>query len=226
VADFDFEQLGRDFRDGVVGAANSVADAARQVGDDAGRYKAFMQVGRYLGAHGLISTHGGNLSASDGKKVWITKTGAMLGSLVPGEIVTCALDDAVLNPKASRELPVHKAVYEALFSDPVGDAQLDEAYAIVHAHPIAAIAYSLNNDSLRPLDSEGAYLLGTEVPVFAPEQTIASEEVTKLLAGHVAGGGRCAIVRGHGSFAVAKTLELALQLTVAIDRSAAIARLA
>jgi L-fuculose-phosphate aldolase len=115
---------------------------------------------------------------------------------------------------------------------PIADAQAQNknvekvAFAIVHAHPLAATTLSLVADSINPLDSEGSLILGGSVPVLAPAQTIASEEAAEMLAAMVAAGGKCAMIRGHGSFALAATLAEALELTVCLERSARIILLA
>ncbi|MDR2109234.1 MAG: class II aldolase/adducin family protein [Coriobacteriales bacterium] len=254
MSDFDFRQLGNDLLAGVSDAAESVADAARSVGSDASRYKSFLQAGRYLDAHDLVSTHGGNLSTCDGQNLWISRTNALLGFLMPSDIVACSLTapgaagvavapgaagaEATSAPtaaaptaaatsatappgseadaRASRELPVHRAIYQAAFSSSGEGRPL----AIVHAHPLTAIALSLAAEQIQPLDSEGLYLLGEAVPVIAPKETIASDEAAEMLASLMAKGIRCALIRGHGSFALASDLLAALQLTVALERSA------
>jgi L-fuculose-phosphate aldolase len=270
MTDFDFEKFGRDFLAGVTDAAGSVADAARSVGDDAGRYKVFLQTGHYLDNHDLVSSHGGNLSVCDGQTLWITRTGAMLGTLVPGEIIACPLAEGTTDARASRELPVHRALYRAAFARAETGQTTAEAgsaaaasgevngaagtsgefssavagtsnefssaadaakaarrvLAIVHAHPLVATALSLAATEIKPLDSEGRLLLGAALPVFAAEETVASAEVAVLLASALTSASvassYCALVRGHGSFALARSLEEALQLTVALERSARI----
>ncbi|MDR0501060.1 MAG: class II aldolase/adducin family protein [Coriobacteriales bacterium] len=233
MADFDFEKFKQDFIDGASSAAGSVADAMRSIGDDTGRIKQFHETGHYLEHHDLISVTGGNLSVSDGSNIWITRSGSKLGFLTPADIVTCAFteNDTDANagthnvstdarPHASVELNVHRAMYHACARIVSADAA--NSWAVVHAHPLNTIALTLNADFMTPLDEEGLLYLGSSVPVLSAKDSIGSNEVATLVANVVSGGGRIAIVRGHGSFAIATTLALALQMTVALERSARI----
>ena len=245
MADFNFEQFGRDFLQGVNDAATNVSDLARSVGDDAGRYKDFLQTGRYLDSHDLISSHGGNLSVCDGRTLWITRTKAMLDTLVPGDIIACSILDelaqAASDAQASRELPVHRAIYQAAFAGKSdsgwsdlftaqlksdqsvpGEAEQKNILAIVHAHPLAAITLSLAAQSIEPQDSEGRSLLGLSVPIVMPSTAVLNDGIVKALARSVNKDGACVMISAHGSFALSHHLLTALQLTVALERSAKI----
>jgi L-fuculose-phosphate aldolase len=92
--------------------------------------------------------------------------------------------------------------------------------AIVHAHTKYTVFRSLIGDSIEPVDSEGRLLLGAKVPVLAPEKTVASEEVAALMAEQVASGVAVAVIRGHGPFAWADSLENAFRLISCLEYSA------
>ena len=87
--------------------------------------------------------------------------------------------------------------------------------ALVHADPPNAIALSLAEERLRPLDKEGQFLLG-EVLILedGPELGQRLAEVFRR--------GRAALVRGHGTFVGGESLEEALHLTTALEASARI----
>ena len=174
----------------------------------------FQWVGRDLYHLGLITSHAGNMSLRDGERLWITRTGSMLGHLGPDDLVETALSPRESpHPRASMELPVHLAIYRAT-----------EAKAILHAHPPSAVALSLLDEAIVPADSEGGHILGT-VPVIAAVEVVASLEVAErassLLQAH-----RAVLVRGHGSFAVGEGLEDALRTTTTLEASAKILLLA
>ncbi len=177
-------------------------------------FEAFQWVGRDLYHLGLITSHAGNISLRSGERVWITRTGSMLGRLEPEDIVeTSLLPRESPNPKASMELPVHLAIYRAT-----------SAQAILHAHPPTAVALSLLDEVIVPADSEGGYILG-RVPVIAAKNVVASAEVadraSSLLQDH-----RVVLVKGHGSFAAGGSLEEALKITTTLEASAKILLLA
>lgn len=177
-------------------------------------FEAFQWVGRDLYHLGLITSHAGNISLRSGERVWITRTGSMLGRLEPEDIVeTSLLPRESQNPKASMELPVHLAIYRAT-----------SAQAILHAHPPTAVALSLLDEVIVPADSEGGYILG-RVPVIAAKNVVASAEVadraSSLLQDH-----RAVLVKGHGSFAAGGSLEEALKITTTLEASAKILLLA
>lgn len=167
----------------------------------------FQIIGRDLFAAGMISSHGGNLSLRLGDRLCITRRGAMLAHLQPDDIIETGLEenDAGI-ALASSETVVHRAIYAAT-----------SALAIVHAHPPHAIALSLLQDELIPVDSEGSYLLH-RVPVVAAAKTIGSREVASLIAPLLARY-RIVMVRGHGSFAVGQFLEEAFQWTSSLEAS-------
>lgn len=176
--------------------------------------KSFQQVGRDLFTTGLNNSHSGNLSARKGDKILITRRGSMLGHLEECDLVETGIEkDDGGTALASTELGVHRAIY---IKTP--------ALAVLHAHPPHAIAMSLLEDELVPVDAEGLYLL-PRVPVLSPKQTIASKELEEILPG-VLREFRIAVVRGHGSFAAGQTLEEAYHWTTSLEHSCRIAILA
>ncbi len=46
-------------------------------------FKEFRRIGQFLDRRGLISSHGGNISVRQGKKMLVKRRGAMLGDLQP-----------------------------------------------------------------------------------------------------------------------------------------------
>lgn len=173
--------------------------------------KEFQWVGRELMAQGLLTLHAGNLSVRRDGRVFITRTGSMLGHLTAGDVVETPLDpERRRHPRASMELPAHLAIYEAT-----------GAGAVVHAHPASAIALSFVTDRIVPTDSEGAIILG-EVPVIRAKHTVGSPEVARKAAAALREH-RIVVVAAHGSFAIGRSLEEALSVTTTLEMSAKIA---
>ena len=168
----------------------------------------FVLVGRDLHEGGLVTSHGGNLSVRVENRLVITRSGAMLGHLSQDDLVTLSLDDPH-HPKASRELPLHLAVYQST-----------RARALVHAHPPYAVALSFTLDWIEPVDAEGSLVL-PRVPVLEVENPIGSQEVAQAVAGALKEFS-VAVVRGHGTFARGWDLEEAYHYTSVLEASARI----
>lgn len=222
MAEFDFEKFGKDVLDSVGNAAETVASAAQGATGDVVRYKHFNETGRDLFLSGAVTSHGGNLSQSDGNSIWISRKGAMLGRMTPGDVRKTGWKPSPDDEGCSRELVVHRAIYHALSRAQSVAGQPFTHKAIVHAHTVHTIFRSMIDDAIVPLDSEGLYTLGGPIQVFAPEITIASEEAAALLAVAFEGGARIAVLRKHGPFAVGDTLEEAFQLISCLEQSAKI----
>ncbi|MCG2675862.1 aldolase [bacterium] len=171
----------------------------------------FIRIGRELFIRGLIASHSGNLSVKRGNEILITRRGSMLGSLTEKDIVSAPLiADGV--KAASRELVVHRAIYLAT-----------SALACVHVHPPYAIALSLIENEIVPIDEEGAFYL-PKVPILAVENSIGSEVVASQLA-KLFNENKIAMIKGHGSFAIGETLEEAYLKTSSLEHSCIIIHL-
>ncbi len=178
-------------------------------------FEQFRQTGADLAALGLISSHGGNLSIRHQGRLLVTAHFAMLGRLEPGDLVELPLDEdpdrtggeAPGDAEASGDTRLHRLIY-----------QLTPAGAVVHAHPAHAIALSLAGETIVPLDLEGSVLL-REIAVVEPGG--AERRLPQLLQERPA-----LMVRGHGSYAVGRTLPEALAFTSALALSCRITWLA
>lgn len=157
---------------------------------------------------GMVTSHGGNLSVRQGKRLIITRTGAMLGHLGQEDLVSVSLDEEV-HPQASRELLLHRAVY-----------QTTQAEALVHAHPPYAVVLSFSCGWIEPVDAEGALVL-PRIPVVEVENPIGSQEVAQAVAQALVVF-PVVVVRGHGSFARGKHLLEAYHYTSVLEASSKI----
>lgn len=173
--------------------------------------RAFAFVGRELMLLGLNNSHSGNLSARDGDELVITRTGTMLGAIAADRLVRVPVEgEGTADRLASVELPTHRAIYRAT-----------AARAIVHAHPPSLIALSLRNERIVPIDEEGRYYTPQGVPVVSALRAIGSVEMAEVLAAALAGS-PVAVLRGHGAFAAAESLEAGLKLVSSAEHSAEI----
>jgi L-fuculose-phosphate aldolase len=179
----------------------------------AGARDALVRYYRWLRLYGLNDSHSGNASVRDGQSAWVTPTGCGGDTLEAAHLVHCALD-APPPAGASLDAPLHLAVYAAR----------PEARAVLHSHGPHTIAMTLAGGDFRPEDFEGRYYFPV-VPVLeipADLYTLRSPgEVAAALATH-----RICVVRGHGVYAAAESLDLAYKWTCSLESSARIAWLA
>jgi L-fuculose-phosphate aldolase len=172
--------------------------------------EALVRYYRWLRQHGLNDSHSGNASLRDGEIVWMTPTGCGGDTLEPADLLACRVGEA-LPPGASLDGPLHLAVYAA---NPA-------ARAVLHSHGPHSIAMTLAGDEFRPGDFEGQYYFPA-VPVLDIAAGLylarAPGAVAAALASH-----RICVVRGHGVYAAAESLDLAYKWTCSLESSARIA---
>jgi L-fuculose-phosphate aldolase len=171
-------------------------------------YEQFARIGRDLWESGAVSSHGGNMSVREGDRLFITRTGSMLGHLREDDVIETSLagcGDAA-DSQCSVELVVHRAIY----------ARTD-ARAIVHAHTAHTIARSFLGDGIVPVDSESLLRL-QDAPVVSARESVGSAEAGELLARALTAR-RVAVLRGHGPFAKGSSLEDAFQAVSCLELS-------
>jgi L-fuculose-phosphate aldolase len=169
----------------------------------------FQRIGRDLFVSGLVSSHGGNMSVRLGDRLIITRRGSQLGQLTAEDLIETGLykDDSNIM-LASSETPVHRAIY-------LNTAAL----AIVHAHPRTAVAFSLLQDEIVPVDNEGSYLLH-RVPVVS-SAVASGTELAEIVATALKRY-KIVVVRGHGCFSTGQLLEEAYQWASCLEESSQI----
>lgn len=143
--------------------------------------------GKKLVEQGLTGSRFGNISVLTEDGIMITRTGSMLDEIDEGQVVLVERDrECAEDSIASCETPVHRAIYYKT-----------AARAVIHTHSPYAVALSLLEDVVMPIDSEGIAFLG-EMPVvngpFGSERLASA--VSDALTNH-----KACIARGHGVFA-------------------------
>jgi len=171
-----------------------------------------IEVGRDLWDARLISSHGGNLSVRWEQGAAITRHGAMLHRLDGAQIVAV---DSRGRPTATRETPppsvdtpIHLAIYRAVA----------EAQAVVHAHPVYAVALSFEWGAITPTTA-GGEVLG-RVPVLNVTDEDVADAVAQALVAH-----RAVLVQAHGVFARGRDPWEALQVVSMLEEAATILHL-
>jgi L-fuculose-phosphate aldolase len=161
----------------------------------------FQTAGRTLANRGLISGSSGNLSVRLQERIVITRHGSLLSDLTLEDLIETSLEpDDGATHMASWELPVHRAIYAGT-----------TALAIVHAHPPNAVTLSLI-DKMLELPGEIS-VVGANTGIVAG---ILAVEITREIKKHP-----LVMVKGHGSFAIGRTLAKACRLTSGFETSCA-----
>lgn len=167
----------------------------------------FITIGRILFEGGLNNSHSGNMSLRVGDRLLITRRGSMLGELTTSDLVDVPLEENGSDGGLpSTEVNVHRSVYAGT-----------DYLALVHAHPRAAIALSMNRDFIVPVDAEGRYYFH-RIPVLAVGESIGSKEVEEKLPA-LLNESPLVMVRGHGVFAGGTTLEEGLKMIHSLEWS-------
>ncbi len=162
---------------------------------------------RWLRQYGLNDSHSGNISVRSGNEYWISPTGACADSLEADALVRCPLDGLPL-PGASLDAPLHRAVY---LKNP-------RAGAVLHSHGAYSVAVTLSGKDFVPVDFEGQYYF-SRIPVldirYADYLQVSPQLVSESLAAYP-----LVVVRGHGVYACAESLNLAYKWTCSFEQSA------
>jgi L-fuculose-phosphate aldolase len=173
-----------------------------------------VEVCRRLHARNLIGAGEGNVSARLGRgRLLVTPSGANKGFITARDLVVVReVDGSVVGRgRASTELRMHLAAYAAR----------PDVAAIVHAHPITAVALTVAGvpppNDLMP---EASVMLG-EV-VVAPFSTPGTDEVPRALAPLI-GAHDVLLLERHGALALGRDLFQAYDRMETLERVAQVA---
>lgn len=168
---------------------------------------------RWLRQYGCNDSHSGNASLRWHDQIWVTPTGCCADTLTADDLIHCDIQGNT-GEAASLDAPLHIAVYQ----------QNSKARAVIHSHGPHAVAMSLNGEDFTPVDFEGQYYF-PRVPVidinYTDYLTLSPTSVAASLVDH-----KVVIVRGHGVYACADTINLAYKWSCSVELSAKTAWLA
>ncbi|TWT62179.1 class II aldolase/adducin family protein [Rubinisphaera italica] len=137
----------------------------------------------------MTTTSGGNLSIRDSAgNIWITPARVDKGNLTRNDIVCVHQDGSIdgLHPPSS-EFPFHKAIYETR----------PDINAIVHAHPVALVAFSISRQTPNTRLFHQAHSVCGKVG-FAPYACPGSEALGESIAKMFAQSCDSVILENHG----------------------------
>jgi len=146
----------------------------------------------------MTTTSGGNLSIlDDDETLWITPTQVDKGGLQRKDIISIRRDGTVEGPhKPSSEYPFHKRIYAAR----------PDLRAIVHAHPVALVAFSICGGTPNTWAYNRAYAVCGEAG-FAPYALPGSAKLGENIAAEFAKGFNCVVLENHGVVVGGATLS-------------------
>lgn len=161
----------------------------------------------WLRQYGINDSHSGNASVRENDTVWITPTGACADILQAGDLIACNLNGTI-GKGASLDAALHIAVYQ----------HNPKARAVLHSHGAHTVALTMSGEDFIPPDFEGQYYF-SRVPVISIDYDRylqeAPQQVASVLAEYP-----ITVVRGHGVYAQAETLNLAYKWTCSLELSA------
>ncbi len=162
---------------------------------------------QWLRKFGYNDSHSGNISIRDGDVFLVTPTGACADTLEPTDFVACDLYGDVPEGVSS-DAALHHAVYH----------KNPKARAVIHSHGAYTVAMTLNGEDFIPADFEGC-LYFPKVPVLTVDYATYFEEAAERVAEILSEYPIC-VVRGHGVYAQAESLNLAYKWTCSLELSA------
>ena len=176
---------------------------------EAGLRRDLVEVCRRLHGRRLIGAGEGNVSCRLGEeRLLVTPSGVGKGYLAPGDLLVVDLSGERVRGRGrpSTELGMHLAAYAAR----------PDAGAVVHAHPLTAVAFTVAgvappNDLL----PEAVLVLG-EVPLApyaTPGTPAVAESLRSLWAGH-----EVFLLERHGALALGRDLFQALDRVETLER--------
>ena len=166
----------------------------------------------WLRKFGYNDSHSGNASIRVEDTIWITPSGACADTLDANDLVTCNVNGST-GDNASYDAKLHIEVYK----------RNPKAQAVLHSHGPHSIALTMNGEDFVPEDFEGKLYF----PI-VPVHSIAFDQYVNQspeIVANCLSNNRITVVRGHGVYACAESLNLAYKWTCSLEHSAKIAYL-
>lgn len=166
----------------------------------------------WLRQYGLNDSHSGNASLRESNHLWVTPTGACADTLTESDLVKVPLQGSIPDG-ASLDAALHRAIY----------LQNESAQCVLHSHGPYSITMTMDGQDFIPMDFEGQYYF-THIPVLNIAYDDYLEQSPQQVACTLASNKVC-VVRGHGVYAQAPTINLAYKWTATFEHVAKIAYL-
>ena len=188
-----------------------MTDALREKLIDAGRVLVGEDQGDYVAGHVSVRLPDG------GKRFLMKPAGIGLEEMTPGNIITVDLE----GERVGGTMPRHNEVF---IHSEILRARSDIA-AVVHTHPVHAVAFSSLGRPLLPVGNDGS-IFSAGVPVFAETTDLIIDQargraVARCLADH-----QVLILRNHGIVTAGRSIEEAVWLALKLERACRVQLLA
>ena len=169
---------------------------------------AIMQTMERIYRYRMTTTSGGNLSIRESNgDIWITPARVDKGNLTRNDIVCVHPDGSVDGPHPpSSELPFHQAIYAAR----------SDLQAIVHAHPVALVAFSICGKVPDTKIFHQAHSVCGQ-PGFAPYALPGSDSLGANIASTFSDGYSSVILENHGVVVGGESMSHAFQRFEALE---------
>jgi len=154
--------------------------------------------GQRIAARGLTAGAGGNISAREGRVMWVKPSGFAMEALTGKDMCCVDIETGRLveGRKPTSELPMHLALYRAC----------PELAAVFHTHSPWASGVITSDADVRPMFAEVVNDLGGIAVV--PYQTTGTRELAEAVA-EAAGEGETIFMVHHGVVALGKSMKQA-----------------
>ncbi len=162
---------------------------------------------QWLRQYGYNDSHSGNASVRQGSDFWVTPSGCCADTLTSADLIQCPLD-AAPSHGASLDAILHQAVYQ----------KKPEVTALLHSHGAYSVAATLSGHDFFPVDFEGQYYF-ERIPVISIDYDKYIEEAADAVS-EVLIDYPITVVRGHGVYACAESINLAYKWTCSFELSA------
>lgn len=166
----------------------------------------------WLRNFGYNDSHSGNASVRSENTIWVTPSGACADTLHADDLIACDIYGST-GENASYDAKLHIEVYK----------RNPKAQAVLHSHGPHTIALTMDGKDFIPEDFEGK-LYFPAVSVHSIDFDQYSDQSPEVVANTLSKD--CiTVVRGHGVYACAESLNLAYKWTCSLEHSAKIAYL-
>ena len=173
-----------------------------------------LEIARRLHSKNMLAAADGNISyrLSD-QEIWITPAGRSKAFLDAKDLACVTLNNQIVSGQPSSERLMHLAIFQ---SCPV-------AKAVVHAHPVTAIAFSVARPHLSELPANclSEVILACGRIPFVDYARPGTDQMGQVLRPFLPDH-RALILRGHGAVAWGETLDEAYNGMERIEHSAQI----
>ena len=160
---------------------------------------------------GHVSVRAGHGAELGGDRFWVKPAGIGLGEMTADRAVLSDLEGAVVEGSGTlhREQPIHEAIYRAR----------PDVGAVVHTHPPYTVAFSASDADFALVSQDSLPFRGG-VGRFDSARLLVTREQGDALAAAL-GGHPAVVMRNHGLTIAGASLEEAVVLAVAFERSLA-----